>query len=219
MGYRVLPSFTEFFFFRRRIAGKKITGNKAPHLRDLAKWLLDNPMFDVDPKWSDLVKEKGNLPSDLQRRVTASSTSGGSGAGGGASPAALAAALGSTSLPAALAAAAAAAASASSGDPTSASKKRSASSVAAGGRSAAPATSSSSGAGRSSAPTSTAAAQAAAQAQLNFANSALGAFAGLNPQFLRYSFFSTLTEFSLTLLGFLWHYWVSLGLYSDSSLL
>merc|ERR1740128_502927 len=55
-----------------RLTGKKITGTKAPKLHSLAQRLLDNPMFDVDPKWSDLVKEKGNLPGDLHRRVAGS---------------------------------------------------------------------------------------------------------------------------------------------------
>lgn len=76
-----------------RLTGKKITGNKAPPLRNLAQWLLANPMFDVDPKWSDLVKEKGNLPSDLQRRVTSGSSST---SGGAPSVAALTAAVAAT---------------------------------------------------------------------------------------------------------------------------
>ncbi|XP_049857208.1 uncharacterized protein LOC126337006 [Schistocerca gregaria] len=48
-----------------------MTGNKAPQLKRLAQWLLENPMFDVDPKWAELVKERGNLPHDLQKRVPA----------------------------------------------------------------------------------------------------------------------------------------------------
>ncbi|PSN41757.1 hypothetical protein C0J52_08864 [Blattella germanica] len=52
-----------------RLTGKKITGSKAPQLKKLAQWLLENPMFDVDPKWADLVKERGNLPHDLQKRL------------------------------------------------------------------------------------------------------------------------------------------------------
>lgn len=54
-----------------RLTGKKMTGNKAPQLRRLAQWLVENPMFDVDPKWAELVKERGNLPHDLQKRVPA----------------------------------------------------------------------------------------------------------------------------------------------------
>jgi len=30
---------------------------------------MENPMFDVDPKWAELVKERGNLPHDLQKRL------------------------------------------------------------------------------------------------------------------------------------------------------
>lgn len=47
----------------------QLTGSKAPQLKRLAQWLLENPMFDVDPKWAELVKERGNLPHDLQKRL------------------------------------------------------------------------------------------------------------------------------------------------------
>lgn len=47
----------------------QLTGNKAPQLKRLAQWLLENPMYDVDPKWAELVKERGNLPHDLQKRL------------------------------------------------------------------------------------------------------------------------------------------------------
>lgn len=46
-----------------------MTGSKAPQLKRLGQWLLENPMFDVDPKWAELVKERGNLPHDLQKRL------------------------------------------------------------------------------------------------------------------------------------------------------
>ncbi|KAL5021350.1 hypothetical protein ScPMuIL_000505 [Solemya velum] len=52
-----------------RLTGKKITGAKAPPLRYLAEWLEQNPMFDVDSKWADLVKAKGNLPRMLYSRL------------------------------------------------------------------------------------------------------------------------------------------------------
>ncbi|XP_013778295.1 chromodomain-helicase-DNA-binding protein 7-like isoform X3 [Limulus polyphemus] len=52
-----------------RVTGKKITGSKAPPLKHLSEWLEKNPMFDVDPKWGPLVKEKGNLPDKLQGRL------------------------------------------------------------------------------------------------------------------------------------------------------
>lgn len=46
-----------------------MTGNKAPPLKRIANWLQENPQFDVDPKWAELVKERGNLPHDLQKRL------------------------------------------------------------------------------------------------------------------------------------------------------
>ena len=41
-----------------RITGKRITGAKAPPIRYLKEWLIRNPEFDVDPKWSHIVKAK-----------------------------------------------------------------------------------------------------------------------------------------------------------------
>lgn len=65
---RVLPIFLaiphEFFIFNLQI-----TGSKAPSLKRLAQWLMENPMYDVDPKWAELVKERGNLPHELQKRL------------------------------------------------------------------------------------------------------------------------------------------------------
>ncbi|XP_074646816.1 chromodomain-helicase-DNA-binding protein 8-like isoform X2 [Tubulanus polymorphus] len=52
-----------------KVSGKRITGAKAPPLKHLAEWLQQNPHFYVDPKWSHLVKEKGNLPESLQSRL------------------------------------------------------------------------------------------------------------------------------------------------------
>lgn len=52
-----------------RVTGKKLTGPKAPTLKRLGQWLVENPMYDIDPKWADLVKERGNLSHDLQKRV------------------------------------------------------------------------------------------------------------------------------------------------------
>lgn len=48
----------------------QVTGSKAPQLKRLGQWLIENPMFDVDPKWAELVKERGNLPHDLQKRLS-----------------------------------------------------------------------------------------------------------------------------------------------------
>ena len=39
-----------------RVSGKRITGSKAPPLKHLEEWLLRNPSYDVDPKWSHVVK-------------------------------------------------------------------------------------------------------------------------------------------------------------------
>ena len=41
-----------------RTTGKKITGAKAPPIKHLQEWLLRNPTYDVDPKWSHIVKAR-----------------------------------------------------------------------------------------------------------------------------------------------------------------
>jgi len=38
-----------------RNTGKRITGAKAPSLRELHEWLIRNPGFDVDAKWAHIV--------------------------------------------------------------------------------------------------------------------------------------------------------------------
>lgn len=38
-------------------------------MKRIGQWLLENPAYDVDPKWADLVKERGNLTHDLQKRL------------------------------------------------------------------------------------------------------------------------------------------------------
>lgn len=60
-----------------RVTGKKLTGPKAPTLKRLGQWLVENPMYDIDPKWADLVKERGNLSHDLQKRLPSTSKKGG----------------------------------------------------------------------------------------------------------------------------------------------
>merc|ERR1740128_1119507 len=144
-----------------RLTGKKITGTKAPKLHSLAQWLLDNPMFDVDPKWSDLVKEKGNLPGDLHRRVAGSPS--------------VTLTSGSSTSAAAAAAAAALSGMRSSSSSLPNDKKRSA------GRSSTTTTTSSSGrtGNASSALPSASTSASASTSGLNLAN-----FAGLNPSFL-----------------------------------
>lgn len=47
-----------------------MAGSKAPSLKRLAQWLMENPMYDVDPKWAELIKERGNLPHEIQKRLT-----------------------------------------------------------------------------------------------------------------------------------------------------
>lgn len=59
-----------------RVTGKKLTGPKAPTLKRLGQWLMENPMYDIDPKWTELVKERGNLSNDLQKRLQQASGSG-----------------------------------------------------------------------------------------------------------------------------------------------
>lgn len=58
-----------------RVTGKKLTGPKAPTLKRLGQWLIENPMYDIDPKWADLVKERGNLNNDLQKRLSGNGSS------------------------------------------------------------------------------------------------------------------------------------------------
>ncbi|XP_056009130.1 chromodomain-helicase-DNA-binding protein 8-like isoform X4 [Ostrea edulis] len=57
-----------------RITGKRITGAKAPPMRYLSEWLEQNPLYDVDPKWIDIVKSKANLPKSLLSRLSTSSS-------------------------------------------------------------------------------------------------------------------------------------------------
>ncbi|XP_071091615.1 chromodomain-helicase-DNA-binding protein 8-like isoform X2 [Haliotis cracherodii] len=52
-----------------RETGKKITGAKAPPLKHLAEWLEQNPAYDVEAKWSELVRAKGSLPKSMDSRM------------------------------------------------------------------------------------------------------------------------------------------------------
>lgn len=38
-------------------------------MKRINDWLRENPLYDIDPKWADLVKEKANLAHDLQKRL------------------------------------------------------------------------------------------------------------------------------------------------------
>lgn len=55
----------------------QISGSKAPTLKRLGQWLQENPMYDVDPKWADLVKDRAALPPPAHdiKRLSTSSTS------------------------------------------------------------------------------------------------------------------------------------------------
>jgi hypothetical protein len=45
-------------------------GSKAPQLKHLARWLLENPSYDVDPKWAEAMKSKGTLPESLAKQLS-----------------------------------------------------------------------------------------------------------------------------------------------------
>jgi len=46
-----------------RNTGKRITGAKAPALRNLQDWLIRNPGFDVDAKWAHIVHKAVSIHS------------------------------------------------------------------------------------------------------------------------------------------------------------
>ncbi|XP_036375411.1 chromodomain-helicase-DNA-binding protein 7-like [Megalops cyprinoides] len=45
--------------------GRKMGGAMAPPLKDLARWLQENPEFAVSPDWTDIVKQSGFLPESM----------------------------------------------------------------------------------------------------------------------------------------------------------
>lgn len=49
-----------------RVSGKRLAGNKAPQLKHLAHWIAENPMYDIDPKWTEGIKEHVKLPQDVR---------------------------------------------------------------------------------------------------------------------------------------------------------
>ena len=61
-----------------RFTGKKLSGTSGPKWKFLAQWLIENPMFEVDPKWAEMVKNKESLKtgaagaSDALAQLTAS---------------------------------------------------------------------------------------------------------------------------------------------------
>ncbi|XP_038222216.1 chromodomain-helicase-DNA-binding protein 7-like isoform X1 [Zerene cesonia] len=49
-----------------RVTGKRLVGHKAPQLKHLAQWIADNPMYDIDSKWTEGIKEHVKLPQDVR---------------------------------------------------------------------------------------------------------------------------------------------------------
>lgn len=49
-----------------RVTGKRIAGQKAPQLKNLAHWIAENPMYDIDSKWTEGIKEHVKLPQDVR---------------------------------------------------------------------------------------------------------------------------------------------------------
>ncbi|KAJ8387669.1 hypothetical protein AAFF_G00152190 [Aldrovandia affinis] len=48
-----------------RRSGRKLGGALAPPMKDLARWLRENPEFAVSPDWTDIVKQSGFLPDSM----------------------------------------------------------------------------------------------------------------------------------------------------------
>merc|ERR1719206_814039 len=46
-----------------RSTGKKMSGSQGPKLKCLAQWLIENPMFEVDPKWAEEVRSQDGTPN------------------------------------------------------------------------------------------------------------------------------------------------------------
>ncbi|KAE8598858.1 hypothetical protein XENTR_v10016966 [Xenopus tropicalis] len=49
--------------------GKKMGGAMAPPMRDLPRWLEENPEFAVAPDWTDIVKQSGFVPESMFDRL------------------------------------------------------------------------------------------------------------------------------------------------------
>lgn len=58
--FTIFDQFLCFFLhdFFAIILPLQITGAKAPPIRYLSEWLEQNPQYDIDPKWTDIVKSK-----------------------------------------------------------------------------------------------------------------------------------------------------------------
>ncbi|XP_061695870.1 chromodomain-helicase-DNA-binding protein 7 isoform X2 [Syngnathoides biaculeatus] len=49
--------------------GRKMGGAMAPPMKELPRWLLENPEFSVAPDWTDIVKQSGFLPEAMFDRL------------------------------------------------------------------------------------------------------------------------------------------------------
>ncbi|XP_029110966.1 chromodomain-helicase-DNA-binding protein 7 isoform X2 [Scleropages formosus] len=49
--------------------GKKMGGAMAPPMKDLPRWLEENPEFAISPDWTDIVKQSGFLPESMFDRL------------------------------------------------------------------------------------------------------------------------------------------------------
>ncbi|MGH0129219.1 UNVERIFIED_CONTAM: hypothetical protein FKN15_069725 [Acipenser sinensis] len=49
--------------------GKKVGGAMAPPMKDLPRWLEENPEFVIAPDWTDIVKQSGFLPESMFDRL------------------------------------------------------------------------------------------------------------------------------------------------------
>lgn len=49
-----------------RVTGKRLLGHKAPQLKHLTQWIAENPLYDIDSKWTEGIKEHVKLPQDVR---------------------------------------------------------------------------------------------------------------------------------------------------------
>uniref|UniRef100_UPI00398E93CE LOW QUALITY PROTEIN: chromodomain-helicase-DNA-binding protein 7-like n=1 Tax=Pristiophorus japonicus TaxID=55135 RepID=UPI00398E93CE len=49
--------------------GKKLGGGFAPPIKDLQKWLQDNPEYGIAQEWAEVVKQSGFLPEEMFDRI------------------------------------------------------------------------------------------------------------------------------------------------------
>lgn len=55
-----------------RLTGKRLNGPKAPQLKHLTQWIAENPMYDIDPKWTDSIKDSVKLSQESRPPRSAS---------------------------------------------------------------------------------------------------------------------------------------------------